>query len=41
MTKQTFVYVTYISATPEQVWEAITNEQFAKQYWFERSNRSD
>jgi uncharacterized protein YndB with AHSA1/START domain len=29
-----FVYVTYIRTTPEKVWEALTNADFASQYWF-------
>ena len=28
-----FVYTTYIKATPEKVWQAITNPEFARQYW--------
>ena len=35
MTRSTFVYVTYIRATPERVWSALTEDrQFMKQYWF-------
>ncbi|MEO6015595.1 MAG: SRPBCC family protein [Devosia sp.] len=35
MTKQTtsFVYVTYIRATPEKVFEAITKPELARRYW--------
>jgi uncharacterized protein YndB with AHSA1/START domain len=29
-----FVYVTYIRATPDKVWEALTKPEFVKQYWF-------
>jgi uncharacterized protein YndB with AHSA1/START domain len=29
-----FVYVTYIRATPERVWSALTDSQFMKEYWF-------
>jgi uncharacterized protein YndB with AHSA1/START domain len=29
-----FVYVTYIRATPEQLWAALTKAEFIKQYWF-------
>ncbi len=29
-----FVYVTYIKSTPEQVWQALTDESFQRQYWF-------
>ncbi len=30
----TFVYVTYIRTTPEQLWSALTTPEFMKQYWF-------
>ena len=35
MTKDTtsFVYVTYIRATPEKVFEAITTPEIARRYW--------
>ena len=28
-----FVYTTYISSTPQKVWDAITTPEFARQYW--------
>jgi uncharacterized protein YndB with AHSA1/START domain len=28
-----FVYTTYISSTPQKVWDAITVPEFARQYW--------
>ena len=34
MAKSTFVYVTYIRTTPEQLWSALTDPEFQKQYWF-------
>jgi uncharacterized protein YndB with AHSA1/START domain len=34
MTRSTFVYVTYICATREKVWSALTDAEFMKQYWF-------
>lgn len=34
MTKPEFVYVTYIQTTPDKLWDAITNPEFMKQYWF-------
>jgi uncharacterized protein YndB with AHSA1/START domain len=34
MPRSTFVYVTYIQTTPEKLWSALTNAEFAKQYWF-------
>ncbi len=30
----TYIYVTYIRATRERVWDALTNPEFMKQYWF-------
>ncbi len=33
MNKPTFVYVTYVAATPEQVWEGLTSPEFTRQYW--------
>jgi uncharacterized protein YndB with AHSA1/START domain len=33
MTKTAFVYVTYISATPEKVWNALIEGEFTKKYW--------
>jgi DNA-binding transcriptional ArsR family regulator/uncharacterized protein YndB with AHSA1/START domain len=34
MTKDTtFVYTTYIHATPEKVWQGLTDPAFTKQYW--------
>lgn len=33
MDKPTFVYVTYIATTLEQLWSAITSEPFTQQYW--------
>ena len=34
MARSTFVYVTYIRATPEKLWAALTEVDFMKQYWF-------
>ncbi len=34
MTRSTFVYVTYIRTTPQQLWSALTDAEFMKQYWF-------
>ncbi|MCZ8514562.1 SRPBCC family protein [Paenibacillus filicis] len=39
--RPSFVYVTYIATTPEKLWEAITQGDFTKQYFFGRSVRSD
>jgi uncharacterized protein YndB with AHSA1/START domain len=37
----TFVYVTFIRTTPEQLWSALTNPTFTKQYWFGMHQESD
>ncbi|BAU12295.1 hypothetical protein LEP3755_28240 [Leptolyngbya sp. NIES-3755] len=41
MSKPTFVYVTYIATTIEQLWEAITSESFTQQYWGDQPLQSD
>jgi len=33
MSKSKFVYVTYIAAKPEQIWKALLDAQFTRQYW--------
>lgn len=40
MSKASFVYVTYIRATPDAVWRAITDPDFSGRYWG-HSNVSD
>jgi uncharacterized protein YndB with AHSA1/START domain len=32
--KPQFVYVTYIAAPPEKVWEALTKPDISEKYWF-------
>jgi uncharacterized protein YndB with AHSA1/START domain len=34
MARSTFVYVTYIRTTPEELWAALTDAEFMKRYWF-------
>lgn len=34
MSKPKFVYVTYIAASPEKVWEALTKPGISEKYWF-------
>ena len=34
MDRSTFVYVTYISTTPDALWRALTEPEFTRQYWF-------
>jgi len=41
MNKPELVYTTYIRSTPEKVWSAITNPEFARQYWGGNENVSD
>lgn len=36
-----FIYTTYIKTTPEKLWTAITNPEFARQYWGGNANFSD
>ena len=33
MDKAKFVYVTYISTTPEKLWDALINPEMTRQYW--------
>lgn len=33
-TNQDFVYVIYIKVSPEKLWDALTNPEFTRQYWF-------
>jgi uncharacterized protein YndB with AHSA1/START domain len=33
MAESTFIYVTYIRATPEALWRALTDPEFVPQYW--------
>ncbi len=30
-----FVYVTFIRTTPEKLWQALTEPEFIRQYWFD------
>ncbi len=41
MDKPTFVYVTYMATTLEQLWEALTSEPFTQQYWEDGQLQSD
>jgi uncharacterized protein YndB with AHSA1/START domain len=34
MARSTFVYVSYIRTTPEELWSALTDAEFMKRYWF-------
>ena len=41
MDKPKFVYVTYISTTPEKLWEALTDGEFTRRYWGGRRIQTD
>ena len=41
MRKPEFIYVSYIETTPEKLWEALTNREFTKRYWWDTSVVSD
>lgn len=41
MDKAKFVYVTYISTTPEKVWNALSDSELTKDYWGRHRNVSD
>jgi uncharacterized protein YndB with AHSA1/START domain len=34
MSGDRFVYVTYIRTTPDKLWEALTDPEFTRRYWF-------
>ena len=36
-----FVYVTYIRTTPEELWTALTTSEFMKKYWFGMNFETD
>jgi uncharacterized protein YndB with AHSA1/START domain len=40
-TKPELIYTTYIRTTPEKLWNAITNPEFARQYWGGNANVSE
>jgi len=39
--KTSFVYVTYIRTTPEELWTALTTSEFMKKYWFGMNIETD
>lgn len=39
--ESSFVYVTFIRTTPEQLWSALTDPDFVKRYWFGCSVETD
>jgi uncharacterized protein YndB with AHSA1/START domain len=36
-----FVYVTYIRTTAEKLWEALTQPEFTRQYWYDMHQESE
>ena len=41
MEKSTFVYVTYIRTTPEKLWQALTEPEFTRQFYFGMTIETD
>ena len=41
MSKPEFVYVIYIHATPEKIWQALINPEMTKEFWGRHRNSSD
>lgn len=39
--RSTFVYVTFIRTTPEQLWSALTSPEFTKRYWYGIHHETD
>ena len=34
MAQSSFIYVTYIKTTPQELWTALTSPEFTQKYWF-------
>lgn len=41
MDNHAFVYVGYIATTPEKLWNALTQGEFTRQYWYDRRIESE
>lgn len=41
MSKPEFVYITYIKTTPDKLWHALTDREFARRYWMDCTLTSD
>jgi uncharacterized protein YndB with AHSA1/START domain len=41
MSKSKFLYVTYIRTTPDKLWDALTNKELMKSYWFNMHQESN
>jgi uncharacterized protein YndB with AHSA1/START domain len=41
MAQSRFLYVTYIRTTPEKLWDALTRNEFIREYWCETRQESE
>jgi uncharacterized protein YndB with AHSA1/START domain len=41
MAESQFVHVTYIRATAEKLWQALTEPEFTRRYWFDTTQESE
>ena len=41
MADSSFIYVTYIRTTPDQLWRALTTPEFMSQYWLGATAEAD
>ena len=41
MKKDQFVYVTYIRATPEKLWESLIEPEFTRKFWCDTTQESE
>lgn len=41
MANSKFVYVTYICTTPKKLWQALTDQKFIRQYFYETTHESE
>src|ERR1017187_3885001 len=41
MAESQFVYVTYIRTTAEKLWQALTEPEFTRRYWFDTTQESE
>jgi len=41
MSKAEFVYITYIETTPDKLFQALTDSEFSRRYWFGTELRSE
>jgi uncharacterized protein YndB with AHSA1/START domain len=41
MAESQFVYVTYIRTKTEKLWQALTDPEFTRRYWFDTTQESE